>query len=744
MGKFFLRFFLLNLVIVVAAVIFLSYVGLNTDKFNDLIKEKANSVHRNVKLEFKNTKIYLNPTELNLIVKLKKPKVLIKNSEINLSKIDLFLSLQSFFNSNFLLKRAEIAFKRNDIKDLVKITSAFLPKLINKQLNKIFLNGKLEGEFIIPFNKEGKVEKDYGFSGKISNATINLTKEFLIENLTTEISREIKSEKNSYTATVKKGSLSSLDLSGSSINIENKNNIRKIKALLNTKGKIDFNKIKKVSTLLGTNINQLNDITGDVDLKTKIDFDLNKNFKVKNLLYSITGNIYYLELDTDEKEIIKKYFPEYNARFTFKDLKISFTKSQNNKITELEGLLKQKNHFDSFKILSNYNNKKAHDVEGTIDLTNSKIKISRLNYSKESGKKSETKFSFNFVLDKHYNLKDLKFFEDKTQIHLSNIKFNKNFELVDFEKLKVTTFSNGVKNNDFLVNKSKSTIISGKIFDAQPLLKSLYTTNDKKIFSKKFNSKIQINFNKTITGTNDDLSNFALIGEIKKGSFIKLNLKGNFSENEIVEMSIYQIDSDQKTLQVFSDRARPFVKNFNFIKGFEKGKLEYESNILKNSSKSKLVITDFKVSKVPALAQLLTLASLQGIADTLSGEGIRFDSFEMQSNSKNNILNVEEALALGPAVSILLDGYVDKGKTVSLRGTLVPATKLNAIIASIPVVGDILVGKKTGEGVVGVSFKMKGPPKKIKTTVNPIKTLTPRFIVRALEKIKKQKKEEIK
>ena len=45
------------------------------------------------------------------------------------------------------------------------------------------------------------------------------------------------------------------------------------------------------------------------------------------------------------------------------------------------------------------------------------------------------------------------------------------------------------------------------------------------------------------------------------------------------------------------------------------------------NSNSDLSITDFKVSKVPALAQLLTLASLQGIADTLSGEGIRFESF---------------------------------------------------------------------------------------------------------------------
>ena len=267
---------------------------------------------------------------------------------------------------------------------------------------------------------------------------------------------------------------------------------------------------------------------------------------------------------------------------------------------------------------------------------------------------------------------------------------------------------------------------------------------DTKTFSKNFSSELKINFDKILTGTNDDISNFAMIALIKKGSYVKLSSKGNFSENEIVEISIYQHDNDKKTLQVVSDRARPFVKNFDFIKGFEGGKLEYESIMSKEGSNSNLLITDFKVSKVPALAKLLTLASLQGIADTLSGEGIRFESFEMKSNSEGNILNIEDALAMGPAVSILLEGYVDKGKTVSLRGTLVPATKLNSFIASIPLVGDILVGKKTGEGVMGVSFKMKGPPKDIKTTVNPIKTLTPRFIVRAIEKMKKTKKEETK
>ena len=77
-----------------------------------------------------------------------------------------------------------------------------------------------------------------------------------------------------------------------------------------------------------------------------------------------------------------------------------------------------------------------------------------------------------------------------------------------------------------------------------------------------------------------------------------------------------------------------------------------------------------------------------------------------------------------------------KNNLISLRGTLVPATTLNKAIGSIPFLGKILVGKKIGEGVFGLSFKIKGPPKDLKTTVNPIKTLTPRFIVRTLEKIK--------
>mgnify|MGYP001289683490 CR=1 FL=1 len=177
-----------------------------------------------------------------------------------------------------------------------------------------------------------------------------------------------------------------------------------------------------------------------------------------------------------------------------------------------------------------------------------------------------------------------------------------------------------------------------------------------------------------------------------------------------------------------------------FLNCFD-GKIDFYSVKKNNLSNSTLNIFDFKVREMPALTKLLSLASLQGIADIMTGEGIRFNDFEMNFKNKNKLMTIDEIYAIGPAISVLMRGYIERDKLISLRGTLVPATTLNKVIGSLPLIGKILVGKKTGEGVVGVSFKMKGPPKNIKTTVNPIKTLTPRFIVRAIEKMKKQKKD---
>ena len=138
------------------------------------------------------------------------------------------------------------------------------------------------------------------------------------------------------------------------------------------------------------------------------------------------------------------------------------------------------------------------------------------------------------------------------------------------------------------------------------------------------------------------------------------------------------------------------------------------------------------------MVKLLSLADLSGLADLAEGEGLSFDVLEIKMEKNKEILTFSEILALGPSISVLMDGYQSPTVT-SLRGTLVPAKTINKMISKIPVLGDIIIPKEVGEGLFGISFKMKGPKGKIKTTINPIKTITPRFIQKIINRNKKSK-----
>ena len=104
-----------------------------------------------------------------------------------------------------------------------------------------------------------------------------------------------------------------------------------------------------------------------------------------------------------------------------------------------------------------------------------------------------------------------------------------------------------------------------------------------------------------------------------------------------------------------------------------------------------------------------------------------------------NLIKLNEILALGPSMSVLMEGYQTESGLTSLRGTLVPAKTLNKMISKIPVIGNIVIPKEVGEGLFGISFKIKGPKEDIKTTINPIRTLTPRFIQKIIERNKETK-----
>ncbi len=215
---------------------------------------------------------------------------------------------------------------------------------------------------------------------------------------------------------------------------------------------------------------------------------------------------------------------------------------------------------------------------------------------------------------------------------------------------------------------------------------------------------------------------------------------GVFSNKEKITIKISRNKNGNIATYMLSDRARPFIASFNFIKGFEKGKLEFSSEDLSpTSSKGKIIITDFKIREIPVLAQILSLASITGILDTLKGDGIRFDNAVIVYENDEKFFTFKDFYGTGPSLGFIVEGRINNTDDfVSVDGNLIPAYEVNRLLSNIPILGQILTGK-SGDGVFGVSFKIKGKDNNFETTINPIRTLTPRFVQRFVEIFKSAK-----
>jgi uncharacterized protein YhdP len=137
---------------------------------------------------------------------------------------------------------------------------------------------------------------------------------------------------------------------------------------------------------------------------------------------------------------------------------------------------------------------------------------------------------------------------------------------------------------------------------------------------------------------------------------------------------------------------------------------------------------DYKLVDAPALAQLLTVASLTGIVDLLSGDGISFQRLTGRFVYDQGTLTTDLARAYGPAIGLTAKGSIShRSDQVDLEGTVVPAYTINRVLGAIPVLGWILVGGE-GEGVLAVTYEMKGNLEKPQVRVNPLAALAPGFL----------------
>ena len=134
---------------------------------------------------------------------------------------------------------------------------------------------------------------------------------------------------------------------------------------------------------------------------------------------------------------------------------------------------------------------------------------------------------------------------------------------------------------------------------------------------------------------------------------------------------------------------------------------------------------DYRVVGAPALAQLLSVASLSGIGALLSGQGIPFSQLGGQVIFAGDLISLNGMRAYGGALGINASGDVDRiTGAMNITGTLVPAYTLNSVLGNIPVLGNLLLGG-AGQGIFAANFRIYGQRDDPRVSVNPLSTLAP-------------------
>ena len=734
MKKIAISLFGLLIIFFLSVSIFLSTKGFETTRFNNLISEKVKSADSNLALNVKSIKIKLDFKEFKIFLSTTNPQTKYGNINVPVSQLKIYFDFFTIFKKEPNIEGVNIVFDDLNISEIKQLILRMKPSNIKSFILNNISGGKLKGSIRLGFLNNFEIA-DYQIKGSLKKTNINLYNKVNIKNT----SFNFAVDDNIILINSLTLNLYGIPVTNGTINIK-KDKGYVVEGNLNTKLESDISKLTELVKLF-PNIDFLsNDIYLKGDFLNKFKINFNENLRLDDYIYNLTGNSGDIKITLNKEiksSLLKNSLKE--IFFSINKAEINFAKNKKTNIN-LDGNYKTREDgkFQKLKI-KNIIDKSKVKYNIVIDL-NDPFFVEILNYNKKQDiiANISTEFSTN---KKGTNIKYLNYNEGKSSIKINDLDLNKKNQIKKFSNIKINTFKDKVENNNFnIVYKDKITI-KGKIYDSSNLIKNVSNQNKGSLFNQ-IDKEIRINFENILTKLSMPLNNFNLIGKIEKGKFTKISSKSEFSKDEYLDISLKKDpNSNKKILEIYSGLAKPLLADFNFFKGIEGGQLLFSSTFDNKNSVSNLKIKDFKVLNAPAFAKLLALADLSGLVVLLSGEGLTFDSLEIKFTDDEKVRNIKEVYAEGPSITILMEGYIEnKSGLTSLRGTMVPAKEINKLISKIPVLGDILIGKEVGEGVFGVSFKMKGPPGKIKTTVNPIKTLTPRFITRALEKRKKENK----
>jgi hypothetical protein len=369
------------------------------------------------------------------------------------------------------------------------------------------------------------------------------------------------------------------------------------------------------------------------------------------------------------------------------------------------------------------------------DLTKAELLFGSMGWTKPPGQDAKIRFDIAKSADGSVDLKNLKLVGDDIAVYgdiaLDPNQHLKSFHFSDFSVSPQThvEITANVRADQVLDIKAE-----GPSFDGKQFFHSLFSAGQLAAEGEPadpFGIDMTANIGRVIGFHDTTATDVEVMLKKRNGRLVALDAKGKLNGKKPAAVKL-ETRNGARVLKAEALDAGAAFRLVGFYGNIEGGNASLQVNMDAGSPGTKsgtLWARDFTVVGDSVVADVLTDPSSAAVLGQnkkpIARSRIAFRRLRAPFIVGSGRFRLRDAYINGPALGATMRGTVNfKTQTVELGGTYVPLYGLNSALGNIPILGKVLVGRQ-GEGVVGITFAIKGKLDDPTVLVNPMSVMAP-------------------
>ena len=265
--------------------------------------------------------------------------------------------------------------------------------------------------------------------------------------------------------------------------------------------------------------------------------------------------------------------------------------------------------------------------------------------------------------------------------------------------------------------------VGGSVLDARPFLED---TGDDEPADEALGARLRLSVARLQVADETHITSVDGRISIDDGALSHVAMTGRLNGTAPVQLTV-GTGVDHRDVVLTSVDAGAVLGALDVFEDAEGGSLKVRARVPRGDGPTtgEFSAVGVQVRKAPLLAQILSLGSISGIQDVLDGDGLVLREVDLPFVLTEAELTVTDGRAIGPDIGLTVTGRFDRqANMMDFGGVLVPTYTLNRLLGEIPVIGDILIGRK-GEGMFAANYQITGPSEDPSVSVNPLSALAP-------------------